>query len=97
MSYPLAKASVVNYGLPDITSLGLSSAADHRRLRIAIETCLNNFEPRLSDVRVTLNVQNLLDQKQRVREEDGTTPLRYQPYLLDSLGRVVSLSLRKMF
>jgi hypothetical protein len=32
-----------------------------------------------------------------VREEDGTTPLRYQPYLLDSMGRVVSLSLRKMF
>jgi type VI secretion system protein ImpF len=53
--YALAKASTINYGLPDITALGLSSASDNRRLRLAIETCLRNFEPRLSDVRVTLD------------------------------------------
>ena len=52
--YPLAKASVINFGLPDITSLGLSSASDHSRLRKAIEMCLRNFEPRLMDVSVTL-------------------------------------------
>lgn len=67
--YPLAKASVINYGLPDITSLGLTSASDHRRLRIAIETCLANFEPRLSDVRVTLQGTDTTDRRLRFHIE----------------------------
>ncbi len=40
---------------------------------------------------------NLLDSKQRVQDQDGVTPLRYQPYLLNPLGRTVSLSFRKAF
>ena len=67
--YPLAKASVVNYGLPDITSLGLSSASDHRRLRVAIDTCLKNFEPRLMDVRVTLQGSDTADRRLRFHIE----------------------------
>jgi len=67
--YPLAKASVVNYGLPDITSLGLSSASDHRRLRVAIDTCLKNFEPRLMDVRVTLQGSDTTDRRLRFHIE----------------------------
>jgi iron complex outermembrane receptor protein len=47
--------------------------------------------------RITLGVDNVLDAKQRVRDETGATPLRYQPYLLNALGRTVSLSLRKAF
>lgn len=53
--------------------------------------------PLLTDTRLTLNVENLLDAQQKVRDETGVTPLRYQPYLLNALGRTVSLSLRKMF
>jgi type VI secretion system protein ImpF len=67
--YDLAKASVINYGLPDITSLGLSSASDHRRLRLAIETCLSNFEPRLMDVRVTLQGSDTTDRRLRFHIE----------------------------
>jgi type VI secretion system protein ImpF len=67
--YPMAKASVINYGLPDITSLGLTSASDHRRLRIAIETCLRNFEPRLADVRVTLQGSDTADRRLRFHIE----------------------------
>ena len=52
--YPLAKASTINYGLPDISAMGLNSASDNRRLRLAIEACLKNYEPRLTDVHVTL-------------------------------------------
>jgi hypothetical protein len=51
----------------------------------------------LQGVRISLNADNLLDAKQRVRDQIGITPLRYQPYLLNSLGRVVSLSFRKAF
>jgi hypothetical protein len=42
-------------------------------------------------------VDNLLDAKQRVRDENGLTPLRYQPYLLNPTGRVMGLSVRKTF
>lgn len=68
-AYPLAKASVINYGLPDISSLGLSSASDHRRLRVAIETCLANYEPRLTDVRVTLQGSDTTDRRLRFHIE----------------------------
>jgi type VI secretion system protein ImpF len=67
--YPLAKASVINFGLPDITSLGLSSASDHTRLRKAIEICLRNFEPRLTDVRVTLEGSDMTDRRLRFHIE----------------------------
>lgn len=68
-NYPLAKASVINYGLPDITSLGLASASDHRRLRGAIETCISNYEPRLMDVRVTLEGTDTADRRLRFHIE----------------------------
>jgi type VI secretion system protein ImpF len=68
-AYPAAKASVINYGLPDITSLGLSSASDHRTLRIAIETCLRNFEPRLTEVHVTLQESDSADRRLRFHIE----------------------------
>jgi type VI secretion system protein ImpF len=67
--FPVAKASVINYGLPDITSLGLLSASDHRSLRAAIEVCLRNFEPRLSDVHVTLQESDTADRRLRFHIE----------------------------
>jgi iron complex outermembrane recepter protein len=51
----------------------------------------------LQGVRISLNAENLLDYKQRVKDQNGVTPLRYQPYLINPLGRVVSLSFRKAF
>jgi type VI secretion system protein ImpF len=67
--YPAARASVINYGLPDISSLGLNNAADHRALRIAIEACLRNYEPRLMDVRVTLEGSDSVDRRLRFHIE----------------------------
>ncbi|MFO7324613.1 MAG: hypothetical protein DIU62_002750 [Pseudomonadota bacterium] len=51
----------------------------------------------LKGSRLTLGVENLFDAKQRVHDQTGATPLRYQPYLLNALGRTISLSLRKAF
>jgi type VI secretion system protein ImpF len=67
--YPMAATSVINYGLPDITALGLSSASDHRRLRLAIEACLRNYEPRLSNVHVTLEGGDIADRRLRFHIE----------------------------
>lgn len=68
-SWPAAKASVINFGLPDITSLGLTSASDQRSLRLAIEACLRNFEPRLADVRVTLESSDTTNRRLRFHIE----------------------------
>jgi type VI secretion system protein ImpF len=67
--YDAARASVINYGLPDITSLGLSSASDHKRLRMAIEESIRNFEPRLIDVRVSLDGAETLNRRLRFHIE----------------------------
>lgn len=67
--YPLAKASMVNYGLPDISALGLASASDHRRLRLAIQTCLKNFEPRLMNIEVTIEGSEVADRRLRFHIE----------------------------
>ena len=49
----------------------------------------------LKGMRLSLNIDNLLDSMQRVRDQAGGTPLRYQPYLLNPVGRVIGLSFRK--
>jgi hypothetical protein len=54
-------------------------------------------EPWLKDARVALNISNLFDQRVRVRDANGVTPLGYQPAYLDPAGRVVRLSFRKLF
>jgi len=64
-AWPAAKASGLNYGLPDITSLGLLSASDHNTLRSAIATCLRNYEPRLTDIHVTLEAPDVADRRLR--------------------------------
>jgi type VI secretion system protein ImpF len=52
--YPELAASLYNFGLPDITSLGLHSTPDQNRLRKSLETALTTFEPRLMSVRIQM-------------------------------------------
>ncbi|QBX38446.1 TonB-dependent receptor [Brevundimonas sp. S30B] len=51
----------------------------------------------LKGARATLGITNLFDDRQRVRDAAGSTPISYQPAYLDPIGRVVSLGLRKVF
>lgn len=50
--YPEALASLLVFGLPDITMTNLRLTSEQTRLRWAIETALRLFEPRLSDIKV---------------------------------------------
>jgi len=68
-SRPVARDTVINFGLPDISSLGMSSASDQRALRAAIEGCVRVFEPRLTDVRVTLESADTVDRRLRFHIE----------------------------
>jgi type VI secretion system protein ImpF len=74
--FPAAKDTVINFGLPDITSLSLSSAADQYALRMAIAGCLRLYEPRLMDVHVTLEGSDLADRRLRFHIEGN---LRLDP------------------
>jgi type VI secretion system protein ImpF len=47
-------ASIAGYGLPDFSSVSVRSPAELNRLRQAIETAVEVFEPRLQDVRITI-------------------------------------------
>jgi len=46
--------SLYNYGLPDVSSLYLRSSNDQESLLKAIRTAINYFEPRLMNIKVTL-------------------------------------------
>ncbi|HEU0133359.1 MAG TPA: TonB-dependent receptor, partial [Allosphingosinicella sp.] len=51
----------------------------------------------LKGSRASLGINNLLNRRPQVRDGTGSTPFSYQPAFLDPLGRLVSLSLRKVF
>jgi len=53
-------------------------------------------KPWARGLRVSVGVNNLFDSRQRVRDANGGTPLRYQPAYLDPLGRTVSITIRKL-
>ncbi len=61
---------------------------------------IHPFLPRQAWTRnlvLKLEVANITDARQRVRDANGLVPFRYQPDLLDAVGRSVVLSLRKLF
>jgi hypothetical protein len=47
--------------------------------------------------RVSLSVENLFNQRQKVTDDTGATPYAYQRDYLDPMGRTVLLSLRRIF
>ncbi len=49
------------------------------------------------DARMSLSVRNIFDARQRVTDGAGTVPLRYQPFLIDPVGRFVEIEFRKLF
>ena len=53
--------------------------------------------PWAEGMRVSLRVTNLLNEHQKVRNAAGATPLGFESGYVDPLGRVVSLSVRKLF
>ena len=75
--YDLLSRSIYNYGLPDITLLSADSSETPGRLQRLIEETIARFEPRLTDVRVTLvkasgserRVQFLIEAELRVEPE----------------------------
>jgi len=53
--------------------------------------------PLLKNTRVTFAMNNIFDARQRVSDDSGAVPVRYQPYLIDPTGRFFEIELRKLF
>ena len=53
--------------------------------------------PLLKGVRVSFSVANIFDQRQKVVDATGATPLSFQPAYLDPLGRTWRIEFRKLF
>ena len=51
--FPEVQQSVYHYGLPDVTSVSADSAAARKQLLRQVEQTLQQFEPRLTSIRVT--------------------------------------------
>ena len=58
---------------------------------------LTRATPLFTNTRLTLLVNNVMNQRQTVRDANGATPLRLQPGFVDPQGRVIRLELRKQF
>lgn len=53
--------------------------------------------PLLSNTRITFSVNNVFDARQTVTDSAGLVPLRYQPFLIDPVGRAFEIEFRKLF
>jgi hypothetical protein len=63
---------------------------------LGVQRDLVTAHPFLRGTRVTFGVTNILDSHMKVRDQTGATPVNYQPDYLDSLGRSVQISFRKL-
>ena len=87
-------------GLPGSTDL---SFHDYAIVNLRLFADLNqqfsliDEVPLLKNTRITFAVNNLFDARQRITDSTGVVPLRYQPFLVDPVGRSFSIELRKLF
>jgi hypothetical protein len=76
----------------DLATLGVSLFAS---FNAPARKPLVDKYPLLKGAQVSLNIENIFDAKQSVRDQNGATPQAYQRDYLDPLGRTVRLGFRK--
>lgn len=65
--YKLATDSVIAYGLPDFTHLSVKSPQDQALIRLATQNVITKFEPRLTQVQVSLETDEINERAIRLR------------------------------
>lgn len=76
----------------DYATFDLRIFADLNRREKLIERL-----PFLKNTRLSFDVENIFNTRQTVTDGTGAVPLRYQPYLVDPVGRSFEIELRKTF
>lgn len=90
-----SELEAIDLGLPDtlrfspVFNLNLRAFADVHRFVPGSGLTRN--------MRLSINIQNLTNDRQEVRNSAGDTPLRYQPGYRDPLGRTIEIEIRKVF
>jgi type VI secretion system protein ImpF len=56
--FPLARASIVNYGLADFAGYCLSSSEDRAAICASLKTAIETHEPRLSNISAALEMES---------------------------------------
>lgn len=74
----------------DLATLNLRLFADIGRLTKTDKGFLKGFS-------VSFVADNVFDGRRKVTDSEGNTPLAYQPFLVDPVGRYLGIDLRKMF
>ena len=67
------------------------------RTFINVDQLTGSQSPALKNVRVTFRMDNIFDGQRAVRDENGDTPINYQPFVIDPIGRFIGVDIRKLF
>ncbi|HWQ09502.1 MAG TPA: type VI secretion system baseplate subunit TssE [Holophaga sp.] len=78
-AFPRADASVLMFGIPDLSSLSLLDPAHRAFLQDALRHAIARYEPRLSNVRVSLDGARGLHQALRFRVDGLLRTFRTRP------------------
>ena len=93
--YRYCADSLLEYGVPDCTGMGVKSPAAQNELRAAIQTTLRRFEPRLISVSVTVEAPSDIEPLLRfkvdalIRTESKPEPIRFETILQIDRSRLV--------
>jgi len=66
-AHPLANASILQFGIPDLSGISLLNPDDRELLRERLRRAIEQHEPRLSRVRVNLDAPRELERHLRFR------------------------------
>ena len=62
-----------------------------------VDELLGRDDEWLENLRLSVRMDNVFDGQRRVVDANGVTPLNYQPFLIDPIGRFIGLDIRKLF
>lgn len=85
-------------GAPDASAIFIDDQFTFDlRLFANIDQLTGSKSTLLKNVRVSIRADNVFDTQLRVEDETGQTPLTYQPFLIDPVGRFIGIDIRKLF
>ena len=81
-----------NLEFGDLATVNLRAFVD-----LGQQASLIQSVPLLDKTRIGIGIDNVFDARQTVTDDTGTVPLRYQPFLIDPIGRSIEIEFRKLF
>ena len=94
----VGKTRLEGSGLPGSSDLFFGDLATlNLRLFTQLDQLTGSDNDILKNLRVSLRADNIFDGQRRVVDDNGNTPINFQPLLIDPNGRFLGIELRKLF